>query len=330
MKNLTELLLLMVMIFSCSQASDEKNLKVEDLGIFYSSYTAGGLEPCGCKIPLGGLSRRETALNEYRYENDNLILVDGGDALLNNRNNEKTEKSEKLKGKYIYKIYKAMGYDVYTAGRSEFSYGKEYLKSIGDELSIEFLFSNKIDPSIREELNLTEYKIIERSGVKIGFLNFLLDDFYRDKNLQYLETEVTEELIKEKVDMLKKKADVIAVVFSSNSHYAKKYIQSLKEETIKDIDIYLFGHTYYAMQKYFTIDNKPVLTTGREGKYCAYLGFQYRSIEDSIFINPETDYQVIRLTEDYADSPKIEKLIDEYLKEFDEVHNIRRVRRDED
>ncbi|MFC1574132.1 hypothetical protein ACFL30_03020 [Candidatus Latescibacterota bacterium] len=62
------------LLTSCS----EKTAKSGQVTIVYTGNIGARYDPCGCRIPLGGLARRSTAVNEIRDLESNVIILDSG------------------------------------------------------------------------------------------------------------------------------------------------------------------------------------------------------------------------------------------------------------
>jgi len=78
---------LFVLSVSCGKEEgkvEESNLKTGRLTIIYSGNVGGRVNPCGCRIPLGGFPRRATAVKNIREEAKNVLVLDSGAMLYSN------------------------------------------------------------------------------------------------------------------------------------------------------------------------------------------------------------------------------------------------------
>ncbi len=76
-------LLAATVFFSCSGGKDQDVSKKPEgksgkFTIVYSGNVGGKLNPCGCRIPLGGFARRATAIEKIRGEAENVLILDSG------------------------------------------------------------------------------------------------------------------------------------------------------------------------------------------------------------------------------------------------------------
>jgi 2',3'-cyclic-nucleotide 2'-phosphodiesterase (5'-nucleotidase family) len=74
----------MVLAFAgCSKETPSGGMSAK-LTIVYTGNVGGLIEPCGCRLPLGGVARRSTEIADLKSENPNAILVDSGALLYDN------------------------------------------------------------------------------------------------------------------------------------------------------------------------------------------------------------------------------------------------------
>lgn len=76
-------LLLFILSLSCSGENKEKQtggqtLKSGKITIVYTGNVGGKINPCGCRIPMGGLARRATVIDNIRKEAQNILVLDSG------------------------------------------------------------------------------------------------------------------------------------------------------------------------------------------------------------------------------------------------------------
>ena len=72
------LLTFLFLFVNCSNDSIIQNQLNTKLTIIYTGNIAGYTQICGCRVPMGGLSRRATVLNELREETENILVLDAG------------------------------------------------------------------------------------------------------------------------------------------------------------------------------------------------------------------------------------------------------------
>ena len=75
------LFLIMVLVgVSCSSKKESK-LKTTEFTIVYTSNIGGRYNPCGCRVPTGGLARRVETLKNILKENPKTLIFDSGSLL---------------------------------------------------------------------------------------------------------------------------------------------------------------------------------------------------------------------------------------------------------
>lgn len=74
-----------IVIATCSgENKDAKDSKSSTEGatgqltIVYSGNIGGKVNPCGCRIPLGGFARRASAINDIKSKSENVLILDSG------------------------------------------------------------------------------------------------------------------------------------------------------------------------------------------------------------------------------------------------------------
>jgi 5'-nucleotidase len=116
--------------------------------LVFRSNLYGEYEPCGWGGgKLGGLVRRASFLEKLRKDRKNLIVVDSGDLLyspgydlltLPKRDQELTS----LKADHFLQTYNLMGYDAFTPGEVDLSWGIAQLKKMNQQAKFAFLLAN--------------------------------------------------------------------------------------------------------------------------------------------------------------------------------------------
>lgn len=116
------------------------------LTLIYTSNTLGEVGPretCPEAGNNGGLARRSFYIDTVRKKDKNLLVLDGGDALVLSffdRESEK-EKARKRAG-VVLKIYEKIGYDALNIGDTDLGLGIEYLRNLQKSSKIPFLSAN--------------------------------------------------------------------------------------------------------------------------------------------------------------------------------------------
>lgn len=134
-----------------------------DLVIIHTNDTHSQIDPTDKN--LGGIQRRKALIDSIRATNENVLLVDAGDAV------QGTLFFTLYGGEVEMKMLDALGYDVAILGNHDFDNGMEALKrnvtstSHPAWLSTNYKFS---DPELAKVFS--PYRIYEFDGKKIGVI----------------------------------------------------------------------------------------------------------------------------------------------------------------
>ena len=205
----------------------------------------------------GGFERRSTILNSIRSKNPNTLLLDAGDIF------QGTPYFNFYNGELEFKLMSLLKYDAVTIGNHDFDNGITGLNEQMPNASFDFLISNYDFKNTVLDGKTSDYKIYNKSGIKIGVFGLGIE----------LEGLVTKELYRETKyldpihiaqDVAKKlkneeKCDLIICL----SHLGYKYDNlpnrvcdyNLAKKT-KDIDLIIGGHTHTFMDEPVILKNQ--------------------------------------------------------------------------
>lgn len=205
----------------------------------------------------GGFERRSTILNSIRSKNPNTLLLDAGDIF------QGTPYFNFYNGELEFKLMSLLKYDAVTIGNHDFDNGITGLNEQMPNASFDFLISNYDFKNTVLDGKTSDYKIYNKSGIKIGVFGLGIE----------LEGLVTKELYRETKyldpihiaqDVAKKlkneeKCDLIICL----SHLGYKYDNlpnrvcdyNLAKKT-KDIDLIIGGHTHTFMTEPVILKNQ--------------------------------------------------------------------------
>ncbi|KAF1303014.1 bifunctional metallophosphatase/5'-nucleotidase [Candidatus Enterococcus willemsii] len=203
----------------------------------------------------GSFAQISTIVKEVREANDNTILVDAGDLIQDNsaelfKNDDHHPAPE---------VLKALDYDVWTMGNHEFDYGFDVLDNITEQFDGGVLAGNvQLEDGTPY---FDSYKIVEREGVKIGFIGMttpLVAEFKKDTDIfdgKQL-TDPVKETIKV-VKELKKDVDVLVGVVHmgiSNENDVHNTGVADMAEAVPELDVVFAGHMHTLVEEEFIND----------------------------------------------------------------------------
>lgn len=203
----------------------------------------------------GSFAQISTIVKEVREANDNTIVVDAGDLIQDNsaelfKNDDHHPAPE---------VLKALDYDVWTMGNHEFDYGFDVLDNITEQFDGGVLAGNvQLEDGTPY---FDSYKIVEREGVKIGFIGMttpLVAEFKKDTDIfdgKQL-TDPVKETIKV-VKELKKDVDVLVGVVHmgiSNENDVHNTGVADMAEAVPELDVVFAGHMHTLVEEEFIND----------------------------------------------------------------------------
>ena len=208
----------------------------------------------------GGFERRSTIINKIRNENPNTLLLDAGDIF------QGTPYFNFYGGEIEFKLMSMLKYDAVTIGNHDFDNGiygleKQLPNAKFDIISSNYDFTNTVLDS-----KINDYRIYNKSGIKIGVFGLGIElEGLVSKEL-YKETKYLDpiEIANDTTKKLKETENCDLVICLS--HLGYKYEKfpnricdvNLAKET-KDIDLIIGGHTH-------TFMNEPLITYNKAGK----------------------------------------------------------------
>jgi 5'-nucleotidase len=151
------------------------------LTLIYTSNTLGEVEPCGTCPETGdngGLARRSFYINPVRKEAKNLLILDGGDALVLSFFGRESERGKaRRRAGVVLKIYERIGYDALNIGDTDLGLGVECLRSLQKSSKIPFLSANLKDKKTERPI-FKSHLVKEVDGMRIGIIGLLTPDIH--------------------------------------------------------------------------------------------------------------------------------------------------------
>ena len=223
----------------------------------------------------GGFERRSTLVNSIRNNNPNTLLFDAGDIF------QGTPYFNFFNGELEFKLMSLLKYDAVTIGNHDFDNGITGLYEQMPKASFDFLISNYDFSNTVLDGKTKNYKIYNKSGIKIGVFGLGIE----------LEGLVTKELYKETkyLDPIEISRDISdKLKFEENcdliiclSHLGYKY-NNLPERVCdynlakksNHIDLIIGGHTHTFMEKPVVLKNEKGndVIINQVGCFGLYLG----------------------------------------------------------
>jgi len=240
-------------------------------------------------------------------------VVDSGDLLYSAGYDlfalsKKDQEISALKADLFLKTYNLMGYDAFTPGEVDLSWGIAALRKMSQKAKFAFLLANLQDVKTKKPV-FQPYLIKEMGGIRVGLLGLLSSRFAgslnpRDKGAFQLvdPMETAGQVIDE---LKKKKCKVIIVVAHMDQNDQKKIAEAFRE-----VYFVVSGHERGLKRQPVEVRNAQILTAGTRGEYLGQMEFFLREKPDETRLL--SHYQIISLQDFYGDYPATAKLVNQF------------------
>lgn len=229
------------------------------------------------------LSRVSAVIKSQRqkYGADKTIVTDAGDCLQGSPLASYVHNVGMTALQQFTESYNDIGYDARCLGNHDFNFGLGYLSAYVDQNKAPILNDNVLDAEDKVPFFGQEYKIIEKSGVKIGLLGVTtqyVPHWEPKENIAGLQFISAFTAIKKYAALLRPQVDILAVLyhggFESDPESGKQTephrgeneaYRMLKE--IPKIDLLLTGHQHRRLN--LIVDNTAIVQPGYRGECVA-------------------------------------------------------------
>ena len=296
---------------SCSPKTSEG----EKLVILHTNDTHSQIDPLS--DGLGGVMRRKAVIDSVRAANQNVLLVDAGDAV------QGTLYFYLYGGKVEQEIFNILGVETRILGNHEFDNGIDSLAAVLALSDAEKISTNYHLDNTSLKGMFQPYTIKEYGGKRIGILGINLDpngiiSKGNYDGLEFLPIVATANLAAEK---LKKEEKVDAVIALTHIGYNPAGLvgDSVLATNSHDIDIIIGGHSHDTIDpttekgarrsRLTNLDGEEVLVvqTGKSGRNLGKIEINL----DSLGLGGRPKYELIRIDgryDGYTDPVLAEKI----------------------
>lgn len=315
--------MLLISIFPNVFADDAKDVTILFTHDMHSHFLPSTSEDGG---QYGGYARLATLIRQQREQNENVLLLDGGDFSMGSlfQTAYKTSALE-------LRMLGVLGYDATTFGNHEFDYLPEGLSSMlraavasGDPLPA-LVDANYLPPAdatdVWDALNtygVQEYVLMERGGVYFaifGLTGYDSDDCAPNSGMIFEEPAVVAERIvqeatSECVARYGEKPVVIALSHSGTSDGNGEDYELAKK--VSGIDVIISAHTHTALSEPIVVNGTYIVSAGEYGKNLGVLKLAYDGNDVSLI-----SYELLPVNETVAEDAEIAALIESYKNEVE-------------
>ena len=237
----------------------------------------------------GGFERRATLVSEIRRQNPNTLLFDAGDIF------QGTPYFNFYGGEIEFKLMSMLGYDAITLGNHDFDNGMDGLDKQLPNAKFDIISSNYDFKNTILESKVSDYKIYNKSGIKIGVFGLGIEleglvskDLY--KETKYLDPM---DIANDTAKKLKETENCDIVICLSHLGYKyEKFPNKVSDlnlaKSTKNIDLIIGGHTHTFMNKPVVVKNNVgndvlINQVGCFGLYLGRIDFSFDSDNNKIF-----------------------------------------------
>ena len=237
----------------------------------------------------GGFERRATLISEIRRQNPNTLLFDAGDIF------QGTPYFNFYGGEIEFKLMSMLGYDAVTIGNHDFDNGIDGLDKQLPNAKFDIISSNYDFKNTILESKISNYKIYNKSGIKIGVFGLGIElEGLVSKDL-YKETKYLDpiDIANDTAKKLKETENCDLVICLSHLGYKyEKFPNKVSDlnlaKSTKNIDLIIGGHTHTFMNKPVVVKNNVgndvlINQVGCFGLYLGRIDFSFDSDNNKIF-----------------------------------------------
>ena len=237
----------------------------------------------------GGFERRATLISEIRRQNPNTLLFDAGDIF------QGTPYFNFYGGEIEFKLMSMLSYDAITIGNHDFDNGMDGLDKQLPNAKFDIISSNYDFKNTILESKVIDYKIYNKSGIKIGVFGLGIElEGLVSKDL-YKETKYLDpiDIANDTAKKLKETENCNLVICLSHLGYKyEKFPNKVSDlnlaKSTKNIDLIIGGHTHTFMNKPVVVKNNLgndvlINQVGCFGLYLGRIDFSFNSDNNKIF-----------------------------------------------
>jgi hypothetical protein len=245
---------------------------------------------------LGGLARRDSLVKKLRADG-NILLLDNGDII------SKLSRQDELKYQTAVSAMNEMGYDALNIGEGDLL-GMHFLNQIQSDANFSLLCANL---SLQKASNPFQTYIIKTYGqgqnqIKVAIIGIISKQFEGELSAldSNLSIEEPEKILHPIIEKLTEQVNLIILLSHSNQTYAETLAKKFPS-----LDIIICGHRVDEPPETLTkVGDTIILSAANKGMYVGRLDLSFNagSVADE-------KYQLIRLSDEFPDSPVISKLL---------------------
>ena len=212
-----------------------------------------------------GFDRIAALVNQFRAENDNVLLLDAGDV------SHGMPDATISEGKIVIDIMNAMGYDAMAPGNHDFNYGSDRLLELNEIANFPILAAN-VKVKATGENFLPGYEIWEIDGLKVGIFGLATPETLfkshpdNTATLEFINPVVAAQ---EMVTMLAPQTDMIIALTHLGLDESSEVNETSKgvAEAVDGIDLIVDGHSHTELQNGLMVNDTLIVMAKEYNKF---------------------------------------------------------------
>ena len=246
----------------------------------------GEIEPCGCRVPLGGLARKATYVRSLERSTEPYLVVDAGDLFFSKaRLSEEDLAKEMIRARTQVQGFNRIGTTAIALGENDLAAGLPFLQALAASADFPFLSANLTDEHGR--LLFAPSTVISRGGLNIGLVGAssvaMTGEGYR--------TAEWFAALAKAVRELRSRSDLLVLLFHGPDRDRQKIMKS-------GLPIHLIVQSHVTrFEPNFGRGQIPTASLGTQGKYLNVITATIQAVGE-----PLTDLSVPRRTLRFVES----------------------------
>jgi len=251
------------------------------------------------KVKLGGITRLATVFARIKSENPDTLIFSSGDDLMGRY-------FHTFKGKAIFSLMSAAGYDCFAFGNHEFDHGPaELAEALGAAKFTTVCSDLKLTPSF--EGKTVPWVLREINGTKVGIFSLMTETFPLVTSPGAVKLKAGNvQTAREMVKLFRSKGvDVIVAL----THIGYKQDAALAKQ-VKGIDLIFGGHSHHYPKKMGHIGKTAIVNGGQQGALVVRVDLPLD--ENSHVIHEKVSMTYIPVETKLPEDAAVRKLLDSY------------------
>ncbi len=286
-------LLVCVLVTACASAPAERRVQ-----IVHTNDLHGHVEKAAA---IAAVAR------EARKRNPSTLFLDAGDCISG------TPVSTVFKGRPIFEIMSAMGYDAVAIGNHEFDHGWDHIQGFRELSDFPLLCANATGPD-GKPLGDEAYRVFEVGGVRIGVLG-LITERVPGLTVRTASLGCTFEdpvaAAKRLVPELRKRCDVVVAL----THLGVEEDAALAG-AVPGIDVIVGGHTHTELKTALEVEGTRIVQAKCYGQRVGVIELTWNTETKSL---TDFTYRLVEIDPDeMPNDPKVKELVDTWEGQVDQ------------